>query len=156
MCPPGDTSRGRRAHRTDSRQELQQEPIAQNDPGWDRDKKNQNESKYASARVKNDIGSHDPGDGAAGSESGGRRMEVEGDVEESGANPTNEIEKKIRQMAEVVFDIVSKDPEEEHVPRDVQKTRMEEHARKDRKKGGLKSSVAVKECGNARGDGGIR
>lgn len=80
MCPPGDALRGPAADGAYTCHELQEEPIAQNDEGGDGEEKDDDESQNSGARVKNDVGAHYAGDGAAGSESRDRGMEIEEDV----------------------------------------------------------------------------
>ena len=70
MCPPGDASRGRCADGTYTCEELKQEPVTQNDECGDRDEENKNKREDLSSGIKNDVGPHDAGDGAAGSEGG--------------------------------------------------------------------------------------
>ena len=120
MCPPGDTPCGRRADGTYAGEELKQEPITQNDEGGNRDEENKDKRKNLSSRIKNDVGPHDAGDGAAGSERGQGRVVVEDDMREARTDSTNKIEEKIREMAKVIFHVVAEDPEEEHVSGDVQ------------------------------------
>ena len=65
--PPCDTSRGRRADGTYPREELKQEPVSQNNEGWNRNEENKDKRQDLSSRVKHDVGPHDAGDSAAGS-----------------------------------------------------------------------------------------
>ena len=155
MCPPGDTSCGRRADSTYTCKELKQEPVTQNDEGRNGDKENKDEREDLSSWVKNDVGPHDAGDGAAGSEGGQGRMVVEDDMREAGADAANEIEEKVGKMAEVVFHVVAEDPEEEHISSDVQKAAVHEHAGKNREEGGFEAAVAVEREADVVGDGGI-
>ena len=59
-------------------------------------------------------------------------MEVEKDVGNAGTDTANKIEEQVREVAKVVFYVVSKDPEKEHVSGDVQKAAVQEHAGDDR------------------------
>lgn len=131
MCPPGDASRGRCPDRGDSRQELKKEPVSQNDEGWNRDEKDEDEGQNSSARVENDVGAHDAGDGAAGSERWKGGVIIKNDVCEAGTDAASKVEKKIGEVAEVVFDVIAENPEEKHVPGDVHESAMEEHAGED-------------------------
>ncbi len=119
MCPPSDASCRRRADGTYTGEELKQEPVTQNDEGRDRDEENKDKRQDLRSRVKNDVGAHDAGDSAAGSEGGQGRMVVEDNMGEAGADAANEIEEKVGKVAEVIFHIVAEDPEEEHVSGDV-------------------------------------
>ena len=66
MRPPGDSACGRPTDGSYSCDELQKEPISQNDEGGDRKEENYNQREYPSAGIKNDVGAHDARDGAAG------------------------------------------------------------------------------------------
>ena len=120
MCPPRDTSRGRRANGAYACEELKQEPVAQNDEGWNRDEENKDKSKDLRSRVKNDVGPHHARDGAAGSERRQGRMVVEDNMRKARTDAADKIEEKVREMAKVVFHVVAEDPEEEHISGDVQ------------------------------------
>lgn len=83
-------------------------------------------------------------------------MEIEEDMEEIRADAAEQIEEEIGEMAEVVFDVIAEDPEEEHVAADVKEARVEEHAGEQWQEGGFEGNVAGKESGDVRGDGGVR
>lgn len=155
MRPPGNPTGGGSADRSDSRDELQQEPITQNDESRDGEKEDYDEGKHPRSRIKDDIRTHDAGNGAAGAESGNGGVEIEDDVAQVRANSANEIEEKIGEMAEVILNVVAEDPEEEHVSADMEKAAVEEHAGQDGEKRGAKSDVAVEEGGDSCRDGGI-
>lgn len=76
MCPPGNPSCGSRADIAYSCQELEQEPIAQNDEGRYGDEEYENKRKNSCTRIENDVSAHDARDGAAGSERGKRRVKI--------------------------------------------------------------------------------
>ena len=143
------------ADSTYARHELKEEPIAQNDESRDRDEKYKDERQDPSARIKNDVGAHDAGDGATGSERGQSGVEVEEDVRETRANSADEIEEKVREVAEVVFHVVAEDPEEEHVTGYVEEAAMHEHAGEKGKEGGFEAAVTVEGESNVVGNGGI-
>lgn len=110
MCPPGDSSSGCSTHGAHTCHELQKEPIAQNDKGWDGQEENHDEGEHPGAGIKNDVGPHDAGDGAAGSEGGNCGMKIEDDVAKTRTDSTNQVEEKIGEVTEVVFHIVAEDP----------------------------------------------
>lgn len=147
--------RGPAADGAYSRHELQEEPIAQNDEGGDGEKEDDDEGQDFGAGVKNDVGAHYAGDGAAGSESGDRGMEIEEDVGEVRADAACEIEEEVGEMAEVVLDIVAEDPEEEHVAGDVQEAHVKKHAGEEGEEGGFEAYVAGEEAADVGGDGGV-
>ena len=134
---------------------MKQEPVTQNDEGWNRDEENKDKRQDLSSRIKNDVGPHDAGDCAAGSEGGQGRMVVEDNMGEAGADAANEIKEKVGKMAEVVFHVVAEDPEEEHVSGDVQKAAMHEHAGENGQEGGFETAVAVEGEADVVGDGGV-
>jgi hypothetical protein len=82
-------------------------------------------------------------------------VEVEDDVRETRTDAASKVEEKVGDVAEVVFDVIAEDPEEEHVTRDVQEAAVEEHAGENGEKGGFQASVAVEGQANVVGDGGI-
>ena len=92
MCPPGDASCGRGADGANTRQELKQEPVAQNDESRNRYEKDEDEGQDSCSRIKKDIGPHDAGDGAAGTERRERRVEIKDDVRETRSNAASQIE----------------------------------------------------------------
>jgi len=108
--PPGDAASCRDSHRAHPCQELKQEPIAEDDERRDGNEENEHERQYARAWKKNDIGAHDAGDGATGSERRQIGVEVEDNVGDARTNAANEIKQKIREVAEVVLHVIAKDP----------------------------------------------
>ena len=70
-------------------------------------------------------------------------MEIEDDVRKAGPDAAGEIEEKIEEVAEVIFDVIAEDPQEEHVAGDVQKSAMQEHTGEDRQEGGFEIAVAI-------------
>lgn len=155
MCPPGYATRGRAADRSYARNELKQKPVPEDDKSGDGQKEDDDESEHAGAGIKNDVGAHDARDSAAGSERRNRRVQVKEDVEEVRADAAEKIKKKIREVAEIVLDVVTKDPEEEHVSGDVQEAHMKEHAGEHGKDGSFKADVAGQEAVYVGGDGGV-
>lgn len=155
MGPPGDSAVGCAANGAYAFDELDQEPIAQNDEGRDGQEENDNKGQDTCPRVENNVGAHDAGDGSTGTERGNAGVKIEGDMEKVGADSANKIEKKIGEVAEVVFHIVAKNPEEEHVAADVQPTAVQEHAGQDGEEGGIEGDMAREEGRDASRDGGI-
>jgi len=153
--PPRDAARCGDSHGTHPRQELKEKPIPQDDERRDGNEENEHEREYASSRIKNDIGSHDTGDGAAGAEGRQIRVEIEDDVGDAGTDAADEIEQEIREVAEVVFHVIAKNPEEEHVPGDMNESAMEEHASENGKKGEFEVVVAVEGGADMRRDRGV-
>ena len=119
MCPPGDASGGCGTDRANTRQELKQEPIAQNDESRNRYEKDEDEGQDSCSGIKKDIGPHDTGDSTAGTERGEMRVEIKDNVGEARTNAANEIEQEVGEVAEVILYVVAENPEEEHVPGDM-------------------------------------
>lgn len=155
MRPPGDASRGGQADAAHSRDELQQEPIPQDDERRNGNEEEQHESQNTSAWKKNNISAHDSGDRAAGAEGGQGGMKIEKDMAEAGAYAADEVKKKIGKMAEVVLDVIAEDPKEKHVSGDMSPAAVQKHASEDREEGQLKAVVAVQEGRNVGRYGGI-
>lgn len=58
-------------------------------------------------------------------------------------------------MAEVILDVVTEDPEEEHIAGDVQKAHVKKHAGEEGEEGGFEASVASQEAADVRWNGGV-
>ena len=128
VSPPSDASRSSDSNGSDSRHELKQKPIPQDDERRDGNEENEDERDHASAWIKNDIGAHDGGDCAAGSEGRQIRMKVKDNVGDPGTDAANQVKQKIWEVAEVVFHVIPEDPEEKHVSADVKPVIVQEHA----------------------------
>ena len=77
MGPDGDSA-GATSTNADggsrTKQELADEEVAQDDPGWQPHKPHEEEwhdGKHLRARVQEEVGAHYSGDGSAGADSGG-------------------------------------------------------------------------------------
>lgn len=156
MRPPGGAPGSSGSNRSYSRQELQQKPVAKNDEGRDWNKEQKDESQNASAREENNIRSHDSGNGSAGAECRNGRVEIEDDVGDVRADAAGEIKKQVQGVAEVVLDVVSENPQKQHIACDVGETHVEKHARNQRKERGLNADVAARQESTHVGrDGGV-
>jgi len=67
MSPPGDAACGH-SYACNPCEELKQEPIAENNESRDRKKKDQDEGQDTGSWIENNVGAHNAGDSAAGSE----------------------------------------------------------------------------------------
>lgn len=56
-------------------------------------------------------------------------------------------------MAEIVFHVVTEDPQEEHVASDVHEAAMQEHAGEKGNQCGFKAAMAVQDTSDVRGNG---
>ena len=155
MSPPGDTAGGCAADGSNSGDELKQEPISKNDEGGDGEEKEEHQGQNAGPGIENDVSPHDARDGATGPEGGNGRMEIEENMEKVRAYAASEIKEEIGEVAEIVFDVVAKDPKKKHVPGDMQKAHVKKHAGEERKEGKFKADVAVEERADMGRDGGI-
>lgn len=66
MCPDSDTTRGGNADCGDTRYELKEEPVTEDDEGGNGEEEDDHQGQNAGARIKNYVSAHDAGDGAAG------------------------------------------------------------------------------------------
>jgi hypothetical protein len=82
-------------------------------------------------------------------------VEIKEDVGETRAYAANQIEKKVRYVAEMVFHIVAENPEEEHVSGDVHEAAVQEHTCEDREQGSFKIAMAAQDASDVRGDGSV-
>ena len=82
-------------------------------------------------------------------------MEVEDNVGDARTNAAKEIKQKIREVAEVVFHVIAKDPKKEHVPRDMHEAAVQEHAGENRNEGVFEVSMAGKGGADMRRNSGV-
>jgi len=52
-------------------------------------------------------------------------------VNQASGNPAKQVEEKVTEMAKPIFDVISEDIEEPHIPKDMHKTTMEKHRGKE-------------------------
>src|SRR5207302_1446281 len=104
--------------RTERRQELQDEPVTENQHSGDRYQKNKDQGQDARARIEDGVRAHYAGNGAAGAKGGHRRIQVEDDVKQAGADSAEQIEEQVADVAVEVLDVIAKNPEKEHVASD--------------------------------------
>ena len=90
----------------------------------------------AGARVENEVGAHDSGDGAAGADDGDTGICIQQNVRDGRGQSAEEVEDEIAEVAKVVFDVVAEDPEEKHVATDVPVGSVQEHGSEDGQNGG--------------------
>ena len=155
MRPPGDAASGCRGYGAYSRQELEQEPVTQNDEGRYGYEENKDQSQHPRPRIENDVSPHYAGDGATGPERGKGGVVIKNNVCETRTNAANEIEEEVGEVAEVVFDVVAENPEEEHVSCDMHKAAVQEHTGENGEKRGFEVSVAAESAADVGGDGGV-
>jgi len=68
-------------------------------------------------------------------------------VEQTRADPADQIEEEIREVAERILDVVAKDPEEEHVSAQVKPVAVEKHAGNQGRKATSKPTCPARNAG---------
>ena len=117
-----------------SQQELSNEEVAEHDPRRQPHKPHEEErhdGENFRAGIEQEVRAHYAGDGAAGSDCGDGRVEIEDCVHSHSGNSADEVENDVAEVAEVVFDVVAEDPEREHVEDEVHPGAVQEHGRED-------------------------
>src|ERR1700733_4729071 len=122
--------------RAEAAHELQEEPETDEHDGWNarREPNNEqrNERENAARRKEKNISAENAGDCAASADCRYSRAPTECRLRDSRADSTNQIEPEIRKMAEAIFDVAAKNPEEPHVADNVQPAAMQKHRGKKR------------------------
>jgi len=135
----GDAAGGLSLVPADGGQQLPDEPQADHDPRGraerEEEEPERHEREHASARPQDDVAAEHTGDGAGGTDNGERRIRVEEHEEERRGDTADEVEEQETYTAESIFDVVSKDPEKEHVEPEVKQVRVHEHGREERNPG---------------------
>jgi len=111
-------------------QKLHYEPEAQDDDGGDfndKEKEQRDEREHACEWVGNKIGAQDAGNRPARSNAGDPYVIVQYGVDDTGAEPAQQIEYEIVEVAQPVFDVVTEDPQIPHVPNEVQPAGVQKH-----------------------------
>src|ERR1700674_5474813 len=72
------------------------------------------------------------------------------------SDPAREIEEEIPYVSEEILDIVSEDPEKEHVPGEVEESGMEKHAGHQGHEGSFKAGMSRQESRETSGNRGVR
>src|SRR5260370_10941151 len=140
---------------SEPREKLQDIPQNQKNYGGYGQREDDNEREDESARIKQHRGAHHAGYGYAGPNCGDAGVEVENNVEQTGANPADQIEEEIREVAEEILDVVAKDPEKKHVSAQVKPVGVEKHAGNQGQEGNFEADMSCKERGNPGGNRGV-
>src|SRR2546430_1061495 len=77
-------------------------------------------------------------------------------MQQTRPDPTDQIEEEIRNMPEEIFDIVTEDPEKEHVSGKVQEAGMEKHTGYQGHEGDFKAGVPRQESRETSRNRGVR
>src|SRR6185369_14865463 len=99
-------------------------------------------------RVQDEIGAQDGGDRPRCADHRHRRVRRDRDLRERRHDSAGEVEREVRQPTQPVLDVVSEDPQIEHVRADVEQPAVQEHARED----GRDGSRDIPAPGQVRGD----
>src|SRR5258708_22162047 len=128
MRPHGYAACDFHSDAADPREKLQDIPQTQKDYGGYGQREDNHEREDPRTRVEQDIRAHHAGYGSAGPNCGDAGVEVENNVEQTGADPADQVKEEIREVAEEILDVVAKDPEEKHVSAQVKPVGVEKHA----------------------------
>ena len=131
MGPPGNASHLCRG--TCRADELKHKPYADKEKGREfykiRYKKDGNEGQYPGFWVKQEIRTHNTGNGAAGANGGYLRVPVDEKVEEARGKATKEVERKVPYGPQPVFHVIAEYIERPHVAEKVPEAPVKEHER---------------------------
>lgn len=113
-------------------EELAQEPKPQPDPRRQPPEEDEEDpSEHLRSWKEQEVSSHHSRNGAACPDHRNIRRWSECDIGQCGRYSADEIEDQIRKMAKIVFDVVTKDPENPHIAENVKKTPVHEHGSQD-------------------------
>jgi len=136
----GDTARLVRGVPADRREQLTDEPQPDDDvgrrPNREEEEAERQQRHHPRPRPQDDVRAENPRDRAGRADHRERRIGVEGDEDERGEDPADEIESQEPYPAESIFDVVPEDPQEEHVEPEMQDVRVHEHGREQRAESG--------------------
>lgn len=112
-------------------EDLDEEPEPQNNQSGYADKANEekdkDQSEYPRAREEEQIASQDAADGSAGSDHRDRRSGIRKNLGRPREKAANQVKKEEAKMSEGIFNVISENPEVKHIPKQVEKTTVEEH-----------------------------
>jgi len=77
--------------------------------------------------IKEEVSSHDSGDGSACSNGGDLGAPVGIEMSKSSSNTGDNIEEEVTEVTEPVFNVIPEDVEEPHIAKDVQETAVKKH-----------------------------
>ena len=113
MGPDGHTpgvSRVGGDDRCGSAQELDQEPVAHEDPCRDPEEEDEEEGQNAGSGEEDEVGAHDSSNRSACSECGKSGAEVEDDVHQGSGDSAQEVEEQVQAVSEMILNVVTEDP----------------------------------------------
>src|SRR5579864_341963 len=142
-CDPAGSMAGFSDRGGSSAQKLQNKPVSEKDPGRYPPESKENDQDYkrqnACPRIEDDVRSHDASNRSAGPDGWFIRSQIEHDVSDRRRDPANEVKDQISKMAEIVLNVVAKDPEKPHVSDHVQPAAVQEHRGQNCRQGGAES-----------------
>jgi len=110
MGPHGYAACNFHSDAADPREKLQDIPQTQKDYGGYGQREDNHEREYARPRIEQHIGAHHSGYGSTRPNCGDAGVEVENNVEQTCADPADQIKEEIREVAEEILDVVAEDP----------------------------------------------
>jgi hypothetical protein len=133
--PVRDTSGAHMAERAHAAEQLQDEPHPQHDDRRERDERDDEEEDQREdvpAREHHEVRAEDAGDGPGRAQVRHDAVRTDRDLRGARDDPGRQIEEGIAEPPEPVLDVVSEDPEEPHVPEDVEPPGVQERRGEDR------------------------
>jgi hypothetical protein len=116
-------------------EQLKDEPPAEHQPCGqvhERDEEEDDQCEDSSSGEHEQVGPKYPRDGARRSDVRDDGVRRQRDLRGRRGDPRNNVEQRISNNPQLVFDVVAKDPQEQHIAADVQPPAVEEHGDEDR------------------------
>ncbi len=138
MRPPGDsTGLPSIAGQLDrAAKELEDEPKAQVDHGWNFDEPGNDEDwhqgKHATSRIENEIGPQHAGNRARRADRGNRRIRGGQRLRCERNGAAEQVKQQEPEVPQTIFDVVAENPKVKHVPDDVGPPSVQKHRGENR------------------------
>src|SRR6266851_10404716 len=155
MGPHGYAARNFHSDAADPGEKLQDIPQTQKDYGGYGQREDNHEREYARPRIEQHIGAHHSGNCTTCPNRRNVGVKVKEDVKQTGADPADQIEEEIREVAEEILDVVPEDPEKKHVATEVKPVGVEKHAGYQRQESNFEADMSCKVRGDPGGNGGV-
>ncbi len=130
MRPKRDAARGRLAERGEAEKELLDKPPADHKHRGHIDRPKENEKRkqdiHTRPGVQNKVCAEHASNRAARADGGDAVRSDDNRLGNARYNPARKIEKEIDEMPKDIFDVISKDPQKQHVAEDVRPTGVQE------------------------------
>ncbi len=116
-------------------EQLQREPQAEQDDGGHfhqlDDDEDRDQREHARPREHHEVAAEDARDGPARAHHGDPRAGAEGHLQQGGGQAAQQVEAEVARVAQPVLDVVTEDPQVEHVAQEMGPSAVEEHRRED-------------------------